>query len=210
MLVHASHDMRFHQSLVPGQTLRTAAEAFSIRTSGVGTRFTIRLESVDEDAQPLLEQFGTVFVRGLRADGNAGPEPPRHSFPADARAAPAGEMVVHVDDDQTFRYRDASGDEMPIHVDHAAARRVGLPGIIVHGLCTMAMCGQAVVSEVADRDPAAVRRLAVRFSRPVVPGTDLLTTIYDLGRENGKRSYGFEAQSQGHTVVKDGRAEVGG
>ena len=74
---------------------------------------------------------------------------------------------MHVDDDQTYRYRDASGDLMPIHVDDEFARSVGLPGIIAHGLCTMAMCSQAVVTTVAggDPDPAAAPGGAVRGQR---------------------------------------------
>ena len=208
MLVHASHDMRFHQPLVPGQGLRTTAEPFSVRTGGSGTRFTVRLVSVDVDSEAVLEQFGTVFVRGLRAEGNAGPERPSHSFPASARGNPVGQVVMHVDDDQTYRYRDASGDEMPIHVDDAAARHAGLPGIILHGLCTMAMCGRAVVCAVAGDDPGLLRRLAVRFSRPVFPGHDLVTSVFAAGAADGRQRYAFEALSQEVTVVKDGLAEV--
>ena len=66
-----------------------------------------------------------------------------------------GTFSVHVDDDQTYRYRDASGDTMPIHVDDELARSVGLPGIIAHGLCTMAMCSQSVIATVAGGDPPA-------------------------------------------------------
>jgi acyl dehydratase len=93
---------------------------------------------------------------------------------------------------------------MPIHVDDEFAKSVGLPGIIVHGLCTMAMCSQAVVKTVAGGDPGRLKRLAVRFSKPVLPGNDVVTTMYDLGGG----SYAFEATSAGATVIKDGRAEV--
>ena len=117
-------------------------------------------------------------------------------------------FTVHVDDDQTYRYRDASGDTMPIHVDDAFAKSVGLPGIIVHGLCTMAMTSQAIVKSVAGGDPARLKRLAVRFSKPVFPGKDVVTTIYDAGTRDGRHVYAFEATSNGDTVIKDGLAEV--
>src|SRR2546427_415173 len=84
---------------------------------------------------------------------------------------------VHVDDDQTYRYRDASGDTMPIHVDNDVAKSVGLPGIIAHGLCTMAMCSQGIIKTLADGDPSRLRRLAVRFSKPVFPGNDVVVTM---------------------------------
>jgi acyl dehydratase len=209
MLVHLAHDMRFHRPLVAGQTLVTEADVRGIRSRRSGAELTIAVISQGDDGTIALEQFATMFIRGLGSGDSTGEARPDHALPPGARAAPVAERVVHVDPDQTFRYRDASGDDNPIHVDETAAKEAGLPGIIVHGLCTMAMCSQIVVAEAADGDPAAVRRLAVRFSRPVLPGTDLVTTLYDLGEVEGRRSYGFEGQSQGHTVIKDGRAEVG-
>src|SRR5205814_9125157 len=43
MIVHGEQDMHFHQPLVPGVTLRTTAEPFSVRVGGSGTRLTVRL-----------------------------------------------------------------------------------------------------------------------------------------------------------------------
>ena len=142
-------------------------------------------------------------------DGESGgPDKPSHDFPEDARSKPVGTFTIHVDDDQTFRYRDASGDMMPIHVDDDFAKSVGLPGIIVHGLCTMAITSQAVIKAVGAGDPARLKRLAVRFSKPVFPGNDVVTTIYDGGVRDGRHVYAFEATSNGDVVIKDGLAEV--
>jgi hydroxyacyl-ACP dehydratase HTD2-like protein with hotdog domain len=151
----------------------------------------------------MADRCSTTFIRGMSDGEGGGPEKPDHSMPRD-RGEPAATFTVHVDDDQTYRYRDASGDMMPIHVDDAFAKSVGLPGIIVHGLCTMAMCSQAVVKTVAAGDPSRLKRLAVRFSKPVIPGNDVVTTIYDIGGG----AFAFEATSDGSTVIKDGRAEV--
>src|SRR5204862_7909280 len=121
------------------------------------------------------------FIPGMSDGEAAGPDKPDHSFPASARANSVGEFSTHVDDDQTFRYRDASGDQMPIHVDDDFAKQVGLPGIIAHGLCTMAMTSQAAVKPVGGGRPSRLQRLAVRFAKPVFPGNDVVTTIYDGG-----------------------------
>ncbi|MDQ4069829.1 MAG: hypothetical protein M3203_10240 [Actinomycetota bacterium] len=119
-------------------------------------------------------------------------------------------MVAKVDPDQALRYAEASGDRNRIHLDDAAARAVGLPGVILHGMCTMALCGRAVVDELAGGDPSRLRRLAVRFYRPVFPGNDLVTTWYDAGTDDGVRIFAFEASSGGKVVIRDGRAEVSG
>jgi acyl dehydratase len=193
---------------VPGQTLTTTAEAYSIRVGASGTRGTMRLESVDPGGTLVLEQYMTAFFRGMSDGESGGPGTPDHSFPEAARSKTVGQFTIHVDDDQTFRYRDASGDQMPIHVDDEFAKSVGLPGIIAHGPCTMAMCSQAIVKTVCGGDPSRLKRLAVRFAKPVFPGSDVVTTIHDAGELGGRRRYAFEATSRGDVVIKDGLAEV--
>jgi len=208
MVVHGEQDMRFHQPLVPGVVLTTRAEAYAVRVSPSGTRFTVRVTSDDDSGNAALEQYITMFIRGMGDGDSAGPDKPDHTFPEEARGAKVGEFTIHVDDDQTFRYRDASGDQMPIHVDNDFAKSVGLPGIIAHGLCTMAMTSQAVIKTVADGDPSRLKRLAVRFSKNVFPGNDVVTTIYDAGEADGRKVYAFEAHSQGDLVIANGRAEI--
>ena len=209
MLLHAGQDMRFHQPIRPGATLVTAAEPYNIRPTRAGTWMTLRVASDDERGRPVLEQFATMFIRGFHSPESGGRDKPDHSFPASARGDKVADVTAHIDADQTFRYRDASGDDNRIHVDDEFARGVGLPGIIVHGLCTMAMCGAAVVDTVAGGDPTRLKRLAVRFSKQVLPDSDLVTSIYGAGRSETVAVYAFEATSRGDRVIRDGRAEVG-
>jgi acyl dehydratase len=209
-VVHGEQDMHFHQPLVPGATVETTAQLHSIRVGSSGTRAVAKLASVDGDGRPLMDIYSTTFIRGMNDGEGGGPEKPDHTFPEAARANKVGDVTIHVDEDQTYRYRDASGDQMPIHVDDAFAKSVGLPGIIAHGLCTMAMCSQAVVNTVASGDPARLRRLAVRFAKNVLPGNDLTVSIYDAGTDDasGRRVYAFEAESAGEKVIANGRAEI--
>jgi acyl dehydratase len=217
-IVHGEQDMHFHEPLVPGITMSTTVTPYSVRVGGSGTRVVMKAESVDKATnEPLVTQYFTIFVRTMSDGESAGPDKPAHDFPEDARNRPVGDpYVVHVDDDQTFRYRDASGDQMPIHVDDDFAKSVGLPGIIAHGLCTMAMTSQAVVNRVCGGDPAKLKRLAVRFAANVFPGNDVEVQIYDAGEvaapegSGPRHAYAFEATSKGDVVVKNGWAEVEG
>ncbi len=209
MIVHGEQDMHFHKPLVPGTKLLTTAEAYSVRVGSSGSRCTAKSVSRDAaDGSLVMEQYATMFVRGVSDGESAGPDKPDHSFPEEARAHQVGTYTVHVDPDQTFRYADASGDRMPIHLDENVAKSVGLPGIIAHGLCTMAMTSQAIIQTVADGDPARLRRLAVRFAKPVFPDSDVVTTIYDAGDIPGGHAYAYEAHSRGDLVISNGRAEI--
>ena len=40
---------------------------------------------------------------------------------------------------------------MPIHLDDEIAKAMGFPGIIIHGLCTMAFTSQAAIQHGAAR-----------------------------------------------------------
>ena len=118
---------------------------------------------------------------------------------------PLAEVTYAVADDQTVRYAAASGDDFAIHLDDEFARQVGLPGRIVHGLCTMAFAGRAVLEAAGVDDPRAVTRIAVRFSAPLFPGESVTTRVW---RIDGA-AFGFESQNgEGKPVLKDGRVEL--
>jgi acyl dehydratase len=69
------------------------------------------------------------------------------------------------------RYAGASGDFNPIHWNDRTAVAVGLPGVIAHGMLTMALAGRAVCRWAGD--PGAVVEYGVRFAKPVlVPDDD--------------------------------------
>lgn len=75
----------------------------------------------------------------------------------------------------------ASGDTNPIHLDPEAARAAGLPGVIAHGMLTMALLGRLVTSW-ASQD--RLRALRTSFVAPV-PGGDAITctgTVTDVTR----------------------------
>ena len=62
-------------------------------------------------------------------------------------------------------YAEASGDHNPIHQDEDVARSVGLPGVIAHGMYTLALVGRAVAEWT---DGAEVVDLGAKFTSPVV------------------------------------------
>ena len=66
-------------------------------------------------------------------------------------------------------YAEASGDHNPIHQDDEVARGVGLPGVIAHGMYTMALAARAVTTWFPD---AEVVSLGCKFTNPVVVPAD--------------------------------------
>jgi acyl dehydratase len=108
------------------------------------------------------------------------------------------------------RYAGASGDFNPIHWNERAAREVGLPGVIAHGMLTMALAGRLVTTW--SGDPGAVVECAVRFTRPVMVPDDAEGVLVELSgkvaqrRDDGTVVVAITAQAAGQTVL--GQATV--
>ena len=68
------------------------------------------------------------------------------------------------------RYAGASGDRNPIHWSDRVATSVGLPGVIAHGMFTMALAARAV--DIWAGAPGRIRELGCKFTKPVVVPDD--------------------------------------
>jgi acyl dehydratase len=205
-VLHGEQDFRFHRPIRPGDSLVSRAKMTGYEGLPKGTRATVYLECRTASGDLVNEQYVTFFVRGFDTGSQEGSLGPSHRFDEALRSsAPVAKVSQHVDDDQTYRYGPAAGDPMPIHLDEDVARAAGLPGIIAHGLCTMAFTSWALLTEVGESSVDRLRRLAVRFASPVLPGQDLSTSIWAAGPS----SYAFETSVGDALVIKDGLAELG-
>ena len=208
-IVHGEQDFHFHRPIRPGDRLVSRGKMIGYQGLEKGTRVAIRLECRTEDGELVNEQYVTSFVRGLNVGKAVGDLGPEHKFDEMLREkAPPAKVVQHIDTDQTFRYAPAAGDPMPIHLDEEVAKDAGLPGIIAHGLCTMAFTSWAVLTELAGSEVERLKRLAVRFSKPVLPGDDLETRIWTKAKTNGTTSYAFETTRGDDFVITDGLAVI--
>ncbi|HEY8374329.1 MAG TPA: MaoC family dehydratase [Pseudonocardiaceae bacterium] len=110
------------------------------------------------------------------------------------------------------RYAGASLDFNPIHWNERFAREVGLPGVIAHGMLTMALAGRLVTDWAGD--PAALVDYSVRFARPVVVPDDETGALVELSgkvgqkREDGTVRVDVTARCAGQSVLGKATAVV--
>jgi acyl dehydratase len=212
-VVHGEQDIRFHQPIVPGQTLVSRAAPVGVHGRSSGVQVVAKATTETAAGELVVEQYMTAFFRGAQLDLSEGEPLTEHAFPEELRTVdPLAAVTQGYDADTTQRYSVAAGDPMPIHLDDDFAKAMGLPGIIVHGLCTMAYTSRAVIQTACPEDPSRLQRLAVRFAKVVQPSEKVTTSIWDAG--NGR--YAFETVSGaptaqplvGNVAIKDGLAEV--
>lgn len=201
-VVHGEHDFRYHQPIVPGMTLVSRVAPVGIHGRSSGVAVVAKGVTETQAGEPVVEQYMTAFFRGAQLDGLHGEDAPAHGFPEQLRGSDPLLSVTHgYDSDQTQRYSQASGDPMPVHLDDDFAKSVGLPGIIAHGMCTMAFASRAVIQAACPEDPARLKRLAGRFGAIIQPSEKLTTNVYE--------GLAYETVSDnGNTAIKDGLAEL--
>jgi acyl dehydratase len=108
------------------------------------------------------------------------------------------------------RYAGASGDFNPIHWSDRVATTVGLPGVIAHGMLTMALVARAVATWT---DNAEVVELGCKFTNAVeVPddddgvAIDVAGTVKDVAE--GLTTIALDVTCAGQKVLGVPRAVV--
>lgn len=203
--LHSAQDITYHRPLLPGMTLRTRAALVGAVPASGGTSLVAR--SVTEwGGEPVLDQYTVAFVRGFTLPDLVGDAvPPRRQV----AAGTDGLLAVREDrfrPEQGPLYAEASGDHQPIHLDPAVAAEHGFPSPIVFGNCTFAMTSRHVVQSACGGSAARLRRLAVRFRRPVF-FTDSIRTRVHRTPDPGIVHWEAEVPGRG-ACIDSGYAEV--
>jgi acyl dehydratase len=209
-ILHGEQDFHFHRPIEPGMELETVSTPIGMRQRSSGVTVVVRSDTRDAAGELVTQGYSTTFVRGAQGAEDSGEDAPAHGFDEALRERePDAEVVQTFDSDQTFRYAEASGDPMQIHLDEEFAKSVGLPGIIIHGLCTMAFTSVAAIKSFAPDDPTRLRRLAVRFASIALPEQTITTRLWSAGEREGRAAYAYETTNDaGAVVIKDGFAEI--
>ena len=109
-------------------------------------------------------------------------------------------------------YAAASGDPNPIHTDEEVALAVGLPGVIAHGMFTLALAARYVDEWVGA--PGQITELAAKFTRPVVVPAGAeganVTVAGVVSERDGRRTVAMTVTCAGEKVLGNPRAVLRG
>ena len=198
-ILHYSQTFHWMEPIRPGDRISTRAAVRDIREFENGGLITIETESSNQHEQPTV-RGEWVFMDRSAGRPNAG-KPPRLAGP---EGPITSEARIYVPSAQTFFYAEASGDRNPLHLDDTHAKERGLPGIILHGLCTMALCHRALTAALCHGEPTHISSLSVRFSRPVFPGSHLYFKTVSAPNDNPPTRIGIIAEDrEGNLVLRD-------
>jgi acyl dehydratase len=196
MLVHAEQSIELHRPLPVEGTLRSTAMVTGIFDKGSGALVETENNAVDAaTGEPMVTTRSSIFIRGEGGFGGDRGTAPPWELPA---RAPDHKVTQQTRPEQALLYR-LNGDRNPLHADPAFAARGGFSRPILHGLCTYGITGRVLLHELCGSDPARFGSMAGRFSRPVLPGENLVVSIW-TGEDGAAQ---FQTAKEDGTVVID-------
>ena len=201
-LVHGEQEMTFHQVLRPWDLMTPRGQLLKVEEKASGKVIDLG-QTIFVDGAPAVEIVSRYFIRGSKSGGSSEPaaEP--------ERGAPLFTSTATLEPGQTVDYAAASRDDNPIHTDDSIAKAVGFPSVIGHGLLTMAFVQRGVIDNLLAGEAANLKRLKVRFSKPVLPGDEITTRGWLKSEANGRRIIEIESVNQrGEKVITNGEAEL--
>ena len=111
---------------------------------------------------------------------------------------------------QLVKYAGASGDFNPLHTDDAFARKVGMDGVIAHGMLVMGFLGEYIIGIAGDS--AEPSRFRMRFGAVTRPGDQITCSaiVEKIYEEAGERYVDLElkAEKSPGKVVGSGKSTL--
>lgn len=187
-VVHQESEILPLRPLRPGDHVRCRVELEKAERARKGIRLTLSTRNWNASGQLCSESTAVFLARSrVPADAPAHEPRPTRRDEGDPRGEPPEEWTELVRwslrGDAGRKYARVSGDYNPIHLWPWSARAFGFRRPILHGFCTAAMVGHALVEHRLGGDTAALRRLRIAFRAPLpLPSRVRLLTGEGIGQ----------------------------
>ncbi|MGH3548704.1 MAG: MaoC/PaaZ C-terminal domain-containing protein [Pseudonocardiaceae bacterium] len=195
LVLHAEQRMLFVDDLRLGTQVHVKGWVKAMISFGFGDAALIRTVVADEAGRALVSMECTLVIQG---SSNCPPD--RRRARVLSRAEPVCTESRLLDENAPQRYADAADDHNPLHLDDEIARTAGHPSRIVHGMCTLATGFAALSGQLLHDPDERVRYLRTRFTRPVLPGSEVTFSAHTTG---AARTYAISAGCHGRPVLKN-------
>jgi acyl dehydratase len=195
LMLHGAQGIELFDEIPAEGEIESTGSIGAIYDKGKGATAELISESINvATGKPLMRTKMTAFFRG--EGGFGGDRGPSATFELPSRK-PDHQVRHQTRIDQPLLYR-LSGDRNPLHSDPSFAKMGGFDRPIMHGLCTYGFTGRALLQAVCGGDPARFRAMDARFSKPVMPGEELVISMWIDGGECL-----FQTTNQDGDVVMD-------
>lgn len=205
-LLHAEQRLTLHRPLPAEGSVTARHDIMGVRDKGEGAGAMLYQRKTVSDAvsgEALCSVVTTLMLRGDGGCGSHGDAPPELEPLPDQ--PPHRVLEVQTLELSPLIYR-LSGDLNPLHIDPAIASQAGFERPILHGLCSKGFAGYALLKAYCDFDPTRLKSMALRFSRPVLPGDRIRFEFWQ--DVPGVVRFRALVPARGQVVLDRGTAEI--
>jgi acyl dehydratase len=156
-LVHVRNRISVHRPVDAGEILSLRSSARALRPHPKGAQVDL-VGEVRVGEELVWEAVSTYLARGASAPGEVEPE-----VPVTVGLGERANALWRVPADMGRRYAAVSGDVNPMHLSSLAARALGFPRTLVHGMWTKAHALAALEARLPESYV-----VDVAFSRPLL------------------------------------------
>lgn len=161
-MVHVANRMRLHRPVLISERLTLAVHADHLRPHRAGAALDI-VERASVGDELVWEGASTYLVRGAKAPDDPGATTPSGPVLPAPEDLPPAVATWRLPAGLGREYAGVSGDANPIHLNPLAAKALGFPRTIAHGMWSHA----AALAALEPRLPSAYE-VAVEFKKPVL------------------------------------------
>lgn len=187
--LHGSQSMEVIAPLPRRGAITMRASVGEVWDKGAAAVFEVKVESANFTA--------TWAIFAPDAGGFGGERGPSKTVRPEQ--LPSSSTILPTSENQAALYR-LTGDRHHIHIDPDAARAIGQPRPIMHGLCTLA-ASTLLLARRLGVHPADLSSLSGRFAAPLYPGD--APTMHCWDEADGAT---FELVRGGQPVIAGARA----
>ncbi|MHA1977750.1 MAG: MaoC/PaaZ C-terminal domain-containing protein [Candidatus Hodarchaeales archaeon] len=179
-VVHYSEHLIIHRIIQTNDFLRITGKIEAILSHRAGTHVILKFRGEDKFNRPVFTEYLGGMLRGVECVGG---EKGRERIPvlpiSEAKDAVIWEKEHFIQPLQSHIYDGCVGPTLPFHTSKEIAHQLGLPDLILQGVCTLALAVSKIIDEELDGDPTQVSEIACKFTSMVIPDSKVKIRVTD-------------------------------
>lgn len=207
--VHYRTEIRNSRHFRPGEEVQVETRVARMTRHRAGTLMATEVSIRGADGNPICEEFVEGMLRGVSCDA---PEEPLPAKPPSAPAETGAENSLRFEVPMLLPYQyDGCADiHFPIHSSPAYARKAGLPGIIVQGSATLALCVDRICDWMAPPDaPVTAPIIRAQYAGYLLPGEEVILTARQNSPTASRDEIRFALKTaEGRDILREGSLEL--
>ena len=210
-VVHAEQDTEIFTPMRSGIRIISKGRLVAAKRIKPGTMTISRLTLETNDGTPISTSYSTAIYRGVELQGDDTIEQQPPDWPQQVSTRSLKETIIPIRRELPHIYTECTNLWNPIHTERKVALAAGLPDIILHGTCTLALAMKEVIASrpgpnAHEVSPVKLKRFAGRFSGMVIPGSNI--RVRHATVSEGSKFDVFNVDND--LVISNGRAIFGG